>query len=105
MANKHHLSKKDVAEIFKERVKGVPLQRIAVQFKVNESTIRRRIATFRNERRLDRKKVHRVTKFSREQIDQLEKLVSEDPFLSYEDVKKRLNFCLQNDSSSLASFT
>lgn len=86
-----HLTERQVIEILMLNAESVPKLQIAQQFNVSVSTINRKLATWRDEKRTGRKKVTRETKLNSEQIDRMKQLLDRDPFMNLYELKTILN--------------
>lgn len=90
------LTEEQVVEILQLKAAKVRLKDIAARFNVNISTICRRLAVYRREKRYKRKKTVRPKKVGLGQRLGILNLALNEPFTTYAELRERLNLTISN---------
>lgn len=88
---KKQLTSEQLAEILEKIAQKISIADIATEYNVARSTIYRRVANFRRDKRLGRKKTERRTKLTTAQKTQLHNLLMDQPFSTLAEIKENLN--------------
>lgn len=86
-----HLTSEETAIVIRMHNEGHTQKEIATYFNVGQSTIHNKLAIFRDENRINRKKTIRPIKADREVLSQIQNHVESDPYATLKEVKQELD--------------